>query len=178
MARCTDHTAGTYSGTEEGYTRLTVFEKFGRHTVWGTGSARRLRAVGSRKRLGELTRVWDHSFPTKSDVFDFYHIFPNQVIGLLANSVFHYNFWPLAVDRTRWEIRMYFPVAQSAADLFFQHYWKAKLRDVLSEDTAGHEQTHAGIAARAKSHFVLGDQEIQIRAFHKTLHSYVPAELA
>jgi phenylpropionate dioxygenase-like ring-hydroxylating dioxygenase large terminal subunit len=169
---------GTYSGTEEGYTRLTVFEKFGRHTVWGTGLRDDYEAWGVEKKLSELTPVWDHGFPTKGDVFDFYQIFPNQVIGLLANSVFHYNFWPLAVDRSRWEIRVYYPPAENAADLFFQHYWKAKLRDVLSEDTAGHEQTHAGIATRAKSHFVLGDQEIQIRAFHKTLHSYVSPELA
>ena len=170
--------ADTYTSTEEGYTRLTVFERFGRHTVWGGDVRDDFEPWGLEKRLGELTPAREHSFPTKAGVFDYYAIFPNQVIGLLGSSMFHYNFWPIAVDRTRWETRMYFPTAQTAADLFTQHYWKAKLRDVLSEDVAGHEQTYAGIATRAKSHFQLCDQEIPIRAFHNILHSYVPAELA
>jgi phenylpropionate dioxygenase-like ring-hydroxylating dioxygenase large terminal subunit len=167
-----------YSMTEEGYTRLSVFKRLGKHTLWATDRNPQHTPTGLEKVLVEKAPPPEVRIPTRGEIFDFYVLFPNFVVGLLAGSLFTYNFWPLDVDQSIWEIRLYFPQAKNAADLFVQHYWKAKFRDVLAEDIAGHENTYAGLASRAKSHFYLQDDEIQIRSFHKTLHEYVkPGEV-
>jgi phenylpropionate dioxygenase-like ring-hydroxylating dioxygenase large terminal subunit len=166
-----------YETNEQGYTRLSLFERLGeKHTVWSTNPNTEYESRGLEKELLAKANFSDVSLPTNG-IFDFYVVFPNLVVGLLADSIFTFNFWPLAVDRTVWEIRMYLPEPKNAGDLFIQHFWKGKIRDVLAEDIAGHETSFAALASRGKSHFVLQDEEIQIRAFHKTLHSYVqPAE--
>ena len=173
-----DSAARLYTTTEEGFTRLSLFERLGKHNLWSTDMNPEYESIGLEKLLFEKAPPAEIELPTRGEIFDFYRIFPNFVIGLLAGSVFTYNFWPLAVDQTVWEIRLHAPQPRDAADLMFQHYSKGKFRDTLAEDIAGHENTHAGLASRAKSSFFLQDDEIQIRSFHKTLHEYVdPAEV-
>jgi phenylpropionate dioxygenase-like ring-hydroxylating dioxygenase large terminal subunit len=174
-----ESTAQFYTLTEEGYTRLTAFERLGRHTVWSTDKNPEYEPIGVEKLvLGKGSRP-EVDLPTRGGgIFDFYLIFPNMVLSILSGGLFTYMFWPLAVDRSVWEIRIHGPQPKNAGDLLFQHWTKGKFRDTLAEDIAGHEQTHAGLASRAKSRFYLQDDEIQIRAFHKTLHEYVdPGEV-
>jgi hypothetical protein len=84
-----------------------------------------------------------------------------------------YNFWPLAVDRTIWEIRLYFPPAENAGQRFSQEFMICRNRDILSQDARAHETVHSGLASRGKTHFVLQDDEIQIRHFHKVMEDHV-----
>jgi phenylpropionate dioxygenase-like ring-hydroxylating dioxygenase large terminal subunit len=109
--------------------------------------------------------------------FDFYTIFPNFVILLFkgASQDFYmtYNFWPLAVDRTRWDIKLYFPPAAHAAHRLSQDYMKCLARDVLHEDALAHEAIHCGLASKAKTQLFFQDDEIQLRHFHKVVEDYV-----
>lgn len=164
---------------ENRYTRLLDVRFFRSHSVYScelnpshtvTASealVARLDAAATRCRL-----------PLIGD-FDFYTIFPNFVILLfrgVANDFFMtYNFWPLAVDRTIWEIKIYFPPAETAGQRLGQEYAKCRLRNVLQEDAAAHETIHAGLASRAKTHVLFQDDEIQIRHFHKVLADHVGA---
>jgi phenylpropionate dioxygenase-like ring-hydroxylating dioxygenase large terminal subunit len=109
--------------------------------------------------------------------FDFYTIFPNFTVLLFTGAAndfcMTYNLWPLAVDRTVWEIRVYFPSAANVGQRINQEYMKCRIRNVLQEDAKAHETLHAGLASRAKTHLLLQDDEIQIRYFHKVLEDYV-----
>ena len=44
-----------------------------------------------------------------------------------------------------------------------------RLRDTLMEDAFQHEKIQKGLAARARSHMVMQDEEITIRYFHEVL---------
>ena len=102
-----------------------------------------------------------------------FNLFPNTVVTLFevgkSTSCITYNFWPLAVDRTLWEIRFHFRPAASMGERMQQEYFKCLIRETLQEDTAAHESVHAGVASRAKPYIVLQDDEVPIRHFRKVL---------
>jgi phenylpropionate dioxygenase-like ring-hydroxylating dioxygenase large terminal subunit len=113
--------------------------------------------------------------PTKSAnwVFDMFVFFPNFFVFLFDGTYFTYNFWPLGIDRTRWETRIYFPPAQNAGQRFSQEYAKCALRDTLREDGNTLEAIQANLTSGAKTHFVLHDEEILIRHSHKVVSEFV-----
>jgi phenylpropionate dioxygenase-like ring-hydroxylating dioxygenase large terminal subunit len=100
-------------------------------------------------------------------------VFPNFFVDVSEGSYFTYNMWPLAVDRTLWEVRNYFPKAQSAGQRFSQEYSKVIFRDVLMEDANTLERTQSVLASGAKTLFILQDQEILIRHDHKVHEDFV-----
>ena len=111
--------------------------------------------------------------------FDFYTIFPNFALllfrGISKDYYLTYSFWPLAVNQTLWDIKLYFPPTTHASQRIGQEYMKCLLRDILHEDAFAHEQIQVGLASRAKKYLLLQDEEIQIRHFHKVLEGYVGA---
>lgn len=162
-----------FATNEEGCTRFNEFKRLGRHTVYSTGMNPEWVPAGLEQLILEVPTT-PAPIP-QNGVFDFYVIFPNFVMGFLPGSMFTYNFWPVAVDRTIWEIRAHFPRAANAAELVVQHYRKARLRDAQAEDIEGHENVQAGLASRAKTTMVLQDEEVQIRSFHYVWRQYLEA---
>ena len=61
-----------------------------------------------------------------------------------------HHFWPLAPDRTLWEVKTYFPDARNAAQRFSQEYSKVLLREALLEDASTLEATQSMLASGAK----------------------------
>ena len=110
--------------------------------------------------------------------FEFHMIFPNFAMLFFrypANDfVITHNFWPLAVDRTLWEIRFYAPAPLNAAELLAQDFMQVFNRVVFDEDATAHETVQAGLASGAKKFLILQDEEIAIRHFHDV----VDAEMA
>jgi len=159
------------------YTRLLDVRLFNHHSVYSSETPEglesppiqalsfRLNAEGAPCRL-----------PMVGD-FEFYTIFPNFVMlffkGSAQDFYMTYNFWPLAVDRTNWDIKFYFPPAVHAAQRLSQEYMKCLVRDALHEDALAHEEIHYGLASRAKAHLYFQDDEIQLRHFHNVLDQYV-----
>jgi phenylpropionate dioxygenase-like ring-hydroxylating dioxygenase large terminal subunit len=103
--------------------------------------------------------------PKWHGAFDLYHIFPNFYVGLLRGTYFTYNVWPLARDRTVWEVTGYYPPALNAGQVFSQAVGSVGLRDTLREDAFVHEQITRVIGSGAKDHFHLQDEETAIRNF-------------
>lgn len=168
-----------YSMSEEGYARTSVFKQFSRlHTLWGTDRNPDFVPSGLMATLFSVAPPPKIEMPTRGGIFDFYVLFPNMVVAILADQMVVYNFWPEAHDRVTWDIYQYGIKPETAADLFWAHFWKAFIRDIVSEDISSHEKVHAGLASRAKRTFVVQDEEIQIRSFHKAVHSFVdPSEV-
>lgn len=100
-------------------------------------------------------------------------VFPNFFVDVSEGSYFTYNMWPLAVDRTLWEVRNYYPQPQSAGQRFSQEYSKTFFRDVLMEDANTLENTQQVLASGAKTHFILQDQEILVRHDQKVHEDHV-----
>jgi phenylpropionate dioxygenase-like ring-hydroxylating dioxygenase large terminal subunit len=113
----------------------------------------------------------------KNSQFDFYLIFPNFVLIFFRSPskdiCVTYNFWPLAVDHTIWEIRLYAAPMQSAADRLVEEFTSTRNRLVFDEDAVAHETVHTGLKSRAKKQLFFQDEEIQIRHFHKVVEDHV-----
>lgn len=106
-------------------------------------------------------------------VFDFHVIFPNFVIAVLYGTYFTYNMWPIAADRTLWEVNMYYPQATNAGQLFASEYGKVGLRDGLLEDASTHERVQRGIASGAIDNFQFQDEEFACRHGHEEVMAWV-----
>ncbi len=159
------------------YTRLLTVKFFRYHSVYSCELNPAHKMTASEALIARLeTSSAPCRLPLIGD-FDFYVIFPNFVIllfrGGASDCFMTYNFWPLAVDRTLWEIRLYFPRAENAGQRIGQEYFKCRVRNVLQEDAAAHETLQAGLASGAKTHFLFQDDEIQLRHFHKVLEDHV-----
>ncbi len=94
-------------------------------------------------------------------------------IGLLRGSFFTYNIWPLSVDESIWEVRLYYPKASNAGELLSLEYGKCGLRDALREDAFTHEKIQSVIASGAKQVFHLQDEELAVRNFYQAVSDYV-----
>lgn len=106
-------------------------------------------------------------------IFDFYAIFPNFVVAVLYGTYFTYNIWPLAVDRTIWEIRMYYPEPANAGHRFANEYGRIGLRDSLMEDASTHERIQASLKSGALRHFLFQDEEVLLRHNHAVVRDYI-----
>ena len=113
--------------------------------------------------------------PTASPdwVLDINAVFPNYTIDMLEGGYFTYSFWPIAVDRTQWDVKMYFPRPSNAAERFSQEHARVTMRDLIMEDASTMEKTQTVVASGAKTHFMLQDQELLLRHDNKILGEYI-----
>jgi phenylpropionate dioxygenase-like ring-hydroxylating dioxygenase large terminal subunit len=100
-------------------------------------------------------------------------IFPNCVMYTNERTYLTHTFWPLAEDRTLWEVKYYYPKAQTLAERFAQEYHKVILRDINLEDGSTLERTQTMLASGAKQYLVLQDQELLIRHHHKVADTFL-----
>lgn len=123
---------------------------------------------GDQKAHAEATQALN---PTKSDgwSFDMFVIFPNFMIFAFESFYFTYNFWPISVDETDFELKIYFPPPTNAGQAFSQELAICGLRDTLMEDGPVIEAMQQGLASGAKPFVHLQDQEILIRASHRNM---------
>ncbi len=127
------------------------------------------------KRDGEMDALPPGVNPTRSPfwAFDANMIFPNFDVFVFDGTYLTHHFWPLAPDRTLWEVKTYFPDAGNAAQRFSQEYSKVLLREALLEDASTLEATQSMLASGAKKAFVLQDQELLVRHGHKVIEDMV-----
>ncbi len=172
-----------YVANDAGFIRIADVTFFGRHSVYSL----ELSAGHKSAPLEELVMQIDQRSPTRfrlpmATEFEFYLIFPNFVIvcfrGPSNDFYATYNFWPLAVDRTIWEIRLYAPPIGDAAERLVWEFFRTRARLVFDEDAAAHETVHRGLASRAKRHLRFQDEEIQLRHFHKIVEAEVGVRLS
>ncbi len=161
-----------------GYCRVTNLKLFDYHSVYSCSYNPEHKLMPSEALILRIGGGDGCQMPRIGD-FDFYTIFPNFCIllfkGAAGDTCQTFNFWPLAVDRSIWEIRMYQAPARNAGQLIAHEYWRRQIRNVIEEDAMAHETVHAGLASGVKRHIVLQDDEIQIRHFHAVLEKYVQA---
>ena len=168
----------TFATDDVSKSRFKDVELYRRHSAW-EGEYRRFHNLTPLKVALFLSRDDTPTFDVPQVINGMVHfnLFPNTVLTLFkvgkSTSCITYNFWPVAVDRTVWEIRFHFRPAANIGERVQQEYFKCLIRETLQEDTAAHESVYAGVASRAKPHIVLQDDEVPIRHFRKVLDDCV-----
>jgi phenylpropionate dioxygenase-like ring-hydroxylating dioxygenase large terminal subunit len=113
--------------------------------------------------------------PTKSPAWaaDGYIIFPNFVLSVNVGMYVVQQFWPLAQDRTLYEVWMGTEAKRTAGERFAEEYGRVFVRDVLMEEMSTVEKSQEVYASGAKRHLVLHDEEIMIRHDLRVRDEYV-----
>ena len=172
-------TLGTVFGKDpSSQSRFSDFTLYGYHNSWSA-------KYGQSQKLTPLKiALFLHgddmpgfSVEHRSGDMDHFNLFPNMVLTLYrvgnSTSCITYTLWPVAVDRTIWEIRFHFREAVSVRERLQQEYFKCLIRETLQEDSSAHEDVTAGVSSRAKSHVVFQDDEAPIRHFRNVLEEHV-----
>ncbi|MBI4444803.1 MAG: aromatic ring-hydroxylating dioxygenase subunit alpha [Acidobacteria bacterium] len=105
--------------------------------------------------------------------FDQYYICPNILVSMFGTWWHIHHFQPLDLEKTLWELRVFFPKARNARERFTQEYTKCLLVDNMLEDLSTVEGTQRGLASRAVETIPLQDNEILIRHNLKVVDSFV-----
>jgi phenylpropionate dioxygenase-like ring-hydroxylating dioxygenase large terminal subunit len=105
--------------------------------------------------------------------FDYYSIFPNFHMLVLNGNYLRYNFWPLAVDRTLWEITAFYPYPRNAGEALAIEYGRCAGRDIVSEDVPLHEAIQSTLRSGAITSFTFHDEETCSRQTMRLVDDYV-----
>jgi phenylpropionate dioxygenase-like ring-hydroxylating dioxygenase large terminal subunit len=105
--------------------------------------------------------------------FDVNVIFPNSFIDAGGGWYFTYEFWPLAVDETHWEVNLYVEEPQSAAQRVAQSLIVVEFRDGLREDLTTLEATQQGLMSGAVKQLQFSDQELLCRHQYQVVDDIV-----
>lgn len=113
--------------------------------------------------------------PTRSPLwaFDPNVVFPTFILLLGNGWYMTHNYWPLAVDRTRWETRPYFRRAHNAGQRIGQEFSKILTRDLLREDLGAVEQVQQALASGVLKEMPLSDQGIMLRHQYKVVDEFI-----
>ncbi len=103
--------------------------------------------------------------PTGMDewAFDINVFYPNFFIDPANGWYFSYNFWPVSVNETYWEVNIHMMSPANLAIDVAQEYSKVLFRDALLEDSSTLERTQLGLESGAITHLTFSDQEIACR---------------
>lgn len=103
--------------------------------------------------------------PTRSKhwAVDVTWVFPAFQIDLSPGGFWSHRFWPISVNRTRWEAEFHVPDAQTPRQRLQQELYVARLAEILLEDVTNTERTQRGIESNAHDVMYLQDGEVMIR---------------
>jgi len=175
----------TFSSNVNPFARLLDVELLGQHahvSMYGNPGyqleekhkidrvAQKLEGAGnviSASKMSDMAKFLEHPAvnPTKSDGWsmDSIHIFPHTHINWGPGGFWLHQFWPLAPDRTRHEVRFYMNQPTTARERLQQELYVGRVIEVIAEDLSNMERTQRGISSGAKRFMQLQDNEIAIR---------------
>lgn len=107
--------------------------------------------------------------------FDIHIIFPCFEIATSNGWYFTYNWWPVSVNRTRWEMKFYMARNTNLAARVSQEFTKTLTRDTLREDLSTLENGQAMMETGRIKALTLSDQEIAVRHGYKVVERLVGA---
>jgi phenylpropionate dioxygenase-like ring-hydroxylating dioxygenase large terminal subunit len=105
---------------------------------------------------------------------DSFWIFPNFSPQIWARNYYiTYQYWPESVDSHIYEVDMYFVPPANAAERLAQELVVDSTAEFAMQDSNTVEATHQALSARGRQQFLLSDQEVLIRNFHKIIRDRV-----
>jgi phenylpropionate dioxygenase-like ring-hydroxylating dioxygenase large terminal subunit len=110
---------------------------------------------------------------SKNWSFDINICFPNLELLLGDGWYLRYNYWPIAVDKTRFELHYYRTSPKNAADRVSLEGTEAMLRDVMLEDLSTVENLQSVLKSGAIESMQLSDMEVLLRFHYKFMDQLV-----
>lgn len=109
--------------------------------------------------------------------FDINVFFPNFFCDLGPGWYFTYNFWPIAADRTRWQMDIYQFAAADIGQRVAQEHTKVLLRDLLYEDLSTMETTQRGLESGVLKEMTVSDEmEVAVRHHFTNVMRWVESQ--
>lgn len=105
--------------------------------------------------------------------FDLNVIFPAQTMNVFGGFFNTTLYYPVSVDRTIFELRLYMPKPKNVEERLAQEYTRCLLYDTIMEDTSTLEHTHTALESLAVKELPLQEQEVLIRHHHQVVHDIV-----
>jgi phenylpropionate dioxygenase-like ring-hydroxylating dioxygenase large terminal subunit len=136
---------------------------------------------GYRKRVVTLANLPPGVNPLRANQwgFDIDTVFPNFMMLLWGNGQYiTYNIWPIATNKTQFEVRLYNMKPKTSGEKFAHEYNRMVLRTAILEDLATLEQTQPALESGAKPYLLLQDNEIAIRHHYKVVDDFVQSRLS
>lgn len=99
-------------------------------------------------------------------VFDLTVLFPNFELVTASGWYGMMLYWPLAADKTHFEMRQFLYKPETAGDIISQEYGLAHMRDVIREDYSTLEGTQQMMQSGVLKEVQLCDEEITVRHNH------------
>lgn len=107
---------------------------------------------------------------------DINQIFPNTQIDFGQGGFFTHQYWPISVNKTRYESRFYVARPTNAVERFRAEQYIARVAEVVLEDTTNVVATQKGLESRGKDFMQLQDNEIMLRHSTYMAEKWVSAE--
>lgn len=105
---------------------------------------------------------------------DSFQLFPNFTILFWGQGWYlTYQYWPTSYDSHVFEGTLYFPQPRSPRERVGQELAAVSFKEYGLQDASTLEATQTMIATRAVDGFLLNDQEILIRHFHKETAAWI-----
>jgi phenylpropionate dioxygenase-like ring-hydroxylating dioxygenase large terminal subunit len=105
---------------------------------------------------------------------DNFQVFPNLEILIYERGWYLvYRYWPTSHNTHVYEGHLYFVPARTARERVAHEYAAVLFKEYALQDVGTLDGTQMGLESRAHSEFPLGDQEILVRHFHKTVGDWV-----
>jgi len=108
--------------------------------------------------------------------FDIVNVFPNFAIHIGADFAYSYNFWPIAADRTVWDVVIYQTTPKNWSEAVAQNYFRVLLRDTLREDVNTTEATQQNLNAGIVTSMPLSRQEVVLRHRYKVVERWLEGD--
>ena len=174
------------------------FEIYDRNSIWSvavpSGSFDESTKVRTLRPMEQLTQsnLWgqengpelrEHPWPKLLNLTgnpgwsnDMFHIYPNfDMLVWKRGWIMVYSTWPLAVDRVRFEARMYFQPPRNASDRLAQELVGVEFKEFLLQDANLLECAQSMLNKGLRSNFPLCDEEVLVRNNHRTSREAVEA---
>jgi phenylpropionate dioxygenase-like ring-hydroxylating dioxygenase large terminal subunit len=102
-------------------------------------------------------------------------IFPHTIWLAIPGAFTIHHFWPISVNRTRYESYNYYPEPKRASERFSREYGFCHFRGVVSEDVFNMEYSQGAMESGAKKNLILQESEICIRHHLDAVDRYIHA---
>ncbi len=108
--------------------------------------------------------------------FDIVNVFPNFAIHVGSDFAYSYNFWPVAADRTMWDVTIYQTPPKNQSEAVALNYMRVLLRDSLREDVNTTEASQQNLNAGIMQGIPLSQQEVVLRHRYKVVERWLAEE--
>lgn len=136
--------------------------------------------IVSRDEHGKSDALPDSINPTRDPnwALEMNVIFPNTIVFVNRLGYLVHRAYPLAWNKTRWEVELHFEPVKSARQAFAQQFQLCLSRDTFVEDGLAVDYTHESLKSGALKYFQFQDNEAFPRHSYNMVREFLQKSMA